>query len=599
MTRTSRATAGTLAGMDESKPQRRRRPVWRGLTLQLLAVVILPLTLLVLLIAFGSYSLHQRDMRSLVGERDQRAVQSAAAALESELHHRAAGISNLAEFADAAPGLSDSELLTISRELTADFDGEIAVLAPDGQVRASDGSADLWNWIARNSARLRLPSSAQPDPAISAVFSEPGTEQSLVVASACSASRQTVVAGAFSPASLATPALAASYPPGSNVTVYLIDPARQVFFVAGGTSTTDLPPNHPAVSEALAGKTGTLYVKSGKSEHVVAFAPVSSTGWAIITEEDWQSVVSPSLQATQMAPLVLVPAFLLALVALWLGVRRIVQPLQRLGSEAAALAWGDFEAIQRPVGGIEEVQHLQMELVEMARKVQAAQEGLHGYIGAITSGQEEERTRLARELHDDTIQAVMALKQRVQLAQKSVKAREGLKVLKELETLSEDTIENRRRLTRTLRPICLEDLGLVTALEMLTRETGQSNSIVVDFKRKGPERRLPRETELALYRITQEALSNAVRHAQARHASVQITFDKGVKLQVEDDGVGFRVPNSPTEFAPSGHFGLLGMRERADLIGARLGVHSEPRHGTRLVVRVGNLVRSNKKENGK
>ncbi len=599
MTRAAKAAPAALREFAEPKPEKRPRPVWRGLTLQLFAVVILPLTLLVLVIAFGSYSLHQQDMRSLVAERDQRAVQSAAAALESELHHRMAGISNLAAFADASPGMPNAELSSVSHEVATDFEGGLAILGPDGEVLSSNGGADLWQWVGRNAAELHLASASRQAPAISTVFTAPGTKQSLVVVSAFSASRQAVIAGAFSPAALAAHALAASYPAGSNVTVYLIDPARQVFFVAGASSTTSLPADHPGVADALAGKTGTRYVKSGQNEHVIAYAPVLPAGWALVTEEAWQSVVSPSLQATQMAPLVLVPAFLLALVALWFGVRRIVQPLQRLESEAAALAWGDFEAIQRPVGGIEEVQHLQMELVEMARKVQAAQEGLHDYIGAITSGQEEERTRLARELHDDTIQAVIALKQRVQLAQKFVKAREGLNVLKELETLAEQTIENLRRLTRALRPIYLEDLGLVTALEMLARETGESNKITVDFKRLGAERRLPRETELALYRITQEALSNVVRHAQAKHASVQIAFEKGVKLQVEDDGVGFHVPNSPTEFAPRGHFGLLGMRERADLIGARLEVHSEPRRGTCLVVRLGNPPHSNKKGNGK
>lgn len=99
-----------------------------------------------------------------------------------------------------------------------------------------------------------------------------------------------------------------------------------------------------------------------------------------------------------------------------------------------------------------------MELTETANKVKAAQEGLHDYIGAITSAQEEERNRLARELHDDTIQAVIALKQHIQLAQKSIKTRAGHKALGELETLAEETIENLRRLTRALRPIYLEDL---------------------------------------------------------------------------------------------------------------------------------------------
>lgn len=220
----------------------------------------------------------------------------------------------------------------------------------------------------------------------------------------------------------------------------------------------------------------------------------------------------------------------------------------------------------------------------MARKVQAAQEGLHDYIGAITSAQEEERMRLARELHDDTIQAVIALKQRVQLAQRSVKEKNTRKSLNELEALAEQTIENLRRLTRALRPIYLEDLGLVTALEMLANETSQANSLQVSFRHSGKERRLSGEVELALYRIAQEALSNVLRHAKAKHASLQIAFEKEIRLEVADDGIGFSVPKSPTDFAPSGHFGLLGIRERADLIGARLEVKSEAGQGTQLII---------------
>jgi signal transduction histidine kinase len=334
----------------------------------------------------------------------------------------------------------------------------------------------------------------------------------------------------------------------------------------------------------LRGETGTRYVKVGDSEHVVAYSPVAPTGWALLTEESWHEVISPSLEMTQMAPLVVVPAFLLALLALWFMARQIVEPLQKLETKAAALAWGDFNAIEEPVGGISEVRHLQMELAEMARKVQAAQEGLHDYIGAITAAQEDERMRLARELHDDTIQAVIALKQRVQLANQSVKTESGQKALRELENLAEETVENLRRITRALRPIYLEDLGLSTALGMLAREISQMENLEVEFMLLGEEHRLPREVELSLYRIAQEALNNVVHHAEAKQAVVSLRFNEDIRLEVRDDGIGFVVPKSPTEFAPSGHFGFLGMRERADLIGARLDVQSESGKGTRLTV---------------
>jgi signal transduction histidine kinase len=573
--------------------KKRISPVWRGFSVQLFAVTVLPLTLFLLVIAFGSVTMHQRDMRSLVGERDERAVQAATAALESELHHRMASISSLATFADATESSTSEQVLARSMDLMSDFDGGLAFLDANGNLTV-DGAEELWNAMIQSGNDIHLASSANPGPVISIPFAVPNSNRTFVIVSAYSPSTEIVTAGAFSPNSLARQTLAASYPADSQATIYLLDASGQILYISGTAHMQSLSADHPGIAEALRGENGTTYVQVGNSEHVIAYSAIPSTGWVLITEENWHAVVSPSLQTTQLAPLVLVPAFILALFALWFGARQIVQPLQRLESKAAALAWGDFETIKEPVGGISEVQHLQQELTEMANRLQAAQEGLHDYIGAITSAQEEERSRLARELHDDTIQAVIALKQRVQLAQKSVKDQTGRQSLKELEDLAERTVENLRRLTRALRPIYLEDLGLVTALEMLARETNQLNQLVVDFQQSGQERRLSREIELALYRIAQEGLNNIIRHAKAKHATLSIRFDKEVSLEVTDDGIGFTVPKSPTDFAHSGHFGLLGIRERADLIGGKLEVHSDPERGTRLSVRLTDTSRKNR-----
>ncbi|MEW6406020.1 MAG: ATP-binding protein [Chloroflexota bacterium] len=566
-----------------------RPSLLRGLTVQLLAITVLPLTLLLLLIAFGSVSLHQQDMRTLVGERDERAVQAAAAALTSELHHRAVNISNLVALAELS---DDTSSIHTTDDLASDFDGGLAYLNVDGQPITSTHPSGLWDWVAQNQISLASSSdtstalSTSLNPVFSSPFIHPASNRPFVVVSQIIPSQGIMVAGAFSPETLAQEILSSSYPDSAHVTIFLLDPSHQVLFSSGPLATEVISPDHPGVSEALRGGSGTTYVSQDGVEHVVAYSPITPTGWALITEEQWEMVTSPSLRLTQMAPLVIVPAFILALVALWFVASRIVQPLQMLESKAAALAWGDFETIKEPVGGISEVQHLQMELTEMSRKVQAAQEGLHDYIGAITSAQEEERNRLARELHDDTIQAVIALKQRVQLAQKSVKDQHGRQSLQELETLAEQTIENLRRLTRALRPIYLEDLGLVTALEMLGREMSQ-NQLTVHFQKQGQERRLSHEVELSLYRIAQEALNNVVKHSKANQADLKIDFDASqVSMEVIDNGTGFDMPKSPTDFAPGGHFGLLGIRERADLIGARLEVESAKGKGTRLTVRL-------------
>jgi signal transduction histidine kinase len=560
-------------------------PGWRGLT-QLFAVTVLPLTLLLLFIAFGGVNMHQQDMRTLVGERDERAVQSAAAALQSELHHRIATITSMAVL--ASEELSFNDIFATTNDLAKDFNGGIAFLNSDGHLIENTGNNDrFWGWVSQKPNSLKIASHSDAEPVFSDPVRDPNSDQIFVIISSYSETRDVIVAGAFSPEALASETLTPTYPAGSHVTIYLLDNSRRLLFVSGVLEQESLDAEHPGVTEALGGKSGVLYVKKDATEHVVAYSPIEAAGWALITEEEWEMVISPSLQLTQMAPLVVVPAFILALIAIWFGAKQIVQPLQKLESKAAALAWGDFEAIKQPVGGILEVQHLQRELAEMSRKVQAAQEGLHDYIGAITSAQEEERTRLARELHDDTIQAVIALKQRVQLAKKLVKDQNGRQSLKELETLAEQTVENLRRLTRALRPIYLEDLGLVTALEMLAREISQNNHLAVDFQKTGSERRLAREVELSLYRIAQEALTNVVKHSKATHADLSIGFDNSeISLVVTDNGNGFIAPNSPTEFAPNGHFGLLGIHERADLIGARLEIESALGKGTRLNVRL-------------
>ncbi|HSK87320.1 MAG TPA: histidine kinase [Anaerolineales bacterium] len=573
-----------------------RLPLLRGLTVQILAITVLPLTLLLLIIAFGSYSLHQRDMRALVSERDERAVQSATAALEAELHHRMSSISSLAAFTDSSGSPGFEKVLNNSDDLATDFDGGIVLIHSDGTLSTTPEQAGLWAAAVQDKSELGFASTSDPGPVMSAPFTDPTSKRTFGIISAYSPSSATIIAGAFSPESLARQTLSALYPAGSQVRIYLLDASHQVLFASDAASGRALDLDHPGVAEALRGESGTQYVQVGNSEHVVAYGPISLTDWTLITEEDWHAVVSPSLEVTQMAPLVVVPAFMLVLLALWFGVRQIVQPLQRLESKAAALAWGDFETIKESVGGISEVQHLQMELMDMAQKVQLAQEGLHDFIGAITAAQEEERMRLARELHDDTIQAVIALKQRVQLVQKSVKDQNGRQSLNELENLAEQTIENLRRLTRALRPIYLEDLGLVTALEMLARETSQADQLQVEFHQSGQERRLPHEVELALYRIAQEALNNVLHHARAKRAVLSIVFDQEIKLEVTDDGVGFVVPKSPTELAPGGHFGLLGMRERADLIGARLEVQSEAGRGTHLSIQLTNPAHSSPKE---
>ncbi len=150
--------------------------------------------------------------------------------------------------------------------------------------------------------------------------------------------------------------------------------------------------------------------------------------------------------------------------------------------------------------------------------------------------------------------------------------------LVDLKEMITETLNSVRRFVRDLRPTYLENLGLIPALEMLTRGSNAS------FKVVGEEKRLDPERELALFRITQEALRNIAKHAHATQVAVTLAFDTDeATATVEDNGIGFDAPEVPSAYAQAGHFGLMGMQERAQLFGGHVYVKSERGRGTKVV----------------
>ena len=558
---------------------------WRSFSLQLFLFVVLPLTALLLAIAFGGLGLHQQAMRTMVGERDERATRAAATAISEQLKHRASAIRSLA--LQTAVSTNPQHTLNDADFILPDFDGGIALFDRQGNILAASEQAQPW------ATRIQeiLPPDSFTSTLNEAQFLPLNTheyannELLLVVANA---DEGHLAIGAFSPEALARRALMDIVGSDEKALAFVVSPEGQIIFQSGSLPLADQAVNqHPGIADALRGESGTTYLSVNGDEHVIAYSPIAPVNWALVIEEPWREVADPLLRATELAPLVLVPVVVITLFALWFGVRQIVQPLQSLEQKATELGWGRFEAIEEPVGGINEIQHLQSELIHMAHKVKLAQQSLRGYLGAVTTGQEEERRRLARDLHDDTLQSLIALNQRVQMAQLTTQKPAYAAQLQEMQAMIDQTIANLRRLTRDLRPIYLEDLGLIPALDMLARDSSTSLGIPVTFQTTGKERRLNPSEELALYRMGQEALSNIARHAHASCAEVTLNFAREeIILVVYDDGVGFEVPESPAEMATTGHFGLLGIQERAELIGAHLGLESESGMGTVLTIRL-------------
>jgi signal transduction histidine kinase len=203
----------------------------------------------------------------------------------------------------------------------------------------------------------------------------------------------------------------------------------------------------------------------------------------------------------------------------------------------------------------------------------------------VISAQEDERKRIARELHDDTSQALTSLVV-------GLKVLEGLRdpsqvraQVAELRDLATGTLDSVHRLALELRPSVLDDLGLVTAVQRHLAAQSRKNGLDVDFHTSGLDGvRLPAETETALYRIIQEALANVIRHSQASTASVVLERRReSLVAIVEDDGHGF---DADLLLGSEHSLGLHGMRERSFLVGGKLTIESSPGGGTSVFVQV-------------
>ena len=200
----------------------------------------------------------------------------------------------------------------------------------------------------------------------------------------------------------------------------------------------------------------------------------------------------------------------------------------------------------------------------------------------VVAAQELERGRLARELHDETGQALTSILLGLRAVEAAGSLDDAKQATEALRVLVVTTLQDVRRLAVELRPKALDDFGLVPALERLTTTFSEQTGLVVDLEAALGEERLPKDVETALFRITQEALTNVVKHAQARNVSVVLTRrGSSVSAVIEDDGRGL-----DTEAEDGPGVGLVGMRERIALLNGRMAIESGEGGGTTIAVEV-------------
>jgi two-component system sensor histidine kinase DegS len=208
----------------------------------------------------------------------------------------------------------------------------------------------------------------------------------------------------------------------------------------------------------------------------------------------------------------------------------------------------------------------------------------------IILAQEDERKRIAREIHDGPAQSLANLVLRTEIAERLLDKNDLELVRSELVDLKSQIrfgLEEIRKIIFNLRPMALDDLGLVPTLRIFVKDVEEKTRIRAVFETMGKDMRLPGAMEAALFRLVQEGYNNALKHAQPTFVSLEMTFqDETVQLVIADNGVGFQLNVVESRSKTHTHFGLIGMRERVELLQGKMDIESVVGQGTKIKIDV-------------
>jgi signal transduction histidine kinase len=259
-----------------------------------------------------------------------------------------------------------------------------------------------------------------------------------------------------------------------------------------------------------------------------------------------------------------------------------LEPLRLLKRTADRVQEGDLDA-RVPMSPLADVEMRRLTLATnaMLDRLLEYRSRLREVAARALNAAEEERRRISLELHDDASQRLAAILMRLRLARSVTDGAAKDAVLEEVRRELAETADGLRRYAQGLRPPALDELGLAAAIESHVRHLSEAVSIPVEVQIEGVGRLEAHEAELALYRIVQEAITNALRHSRARRIRVRLErCDGTVVATVEDDGVGFDTARLLTSPHGERGLGLFGMRERAEYVGGRVDVRSTLGRGT-------------------
>lgn len=554
------------------------------------------LTSLVLILTAGvTYLAYRGISQSLAETRNQELASLSAERLSENIQSFALSLRVLAdqdEMQSGEPTLQE-QALTRGRSLIADFtnhDGGIIILDANGFVSVTEPlRPDL---IGQDFSPESYFQNALNQPNSAFLFSdivqEPGTGENMIVIAAPIVNAgdefMGLIAGRFYLDFQQLGREIQKWKIGEAGVTYLVDRNGRIIYHPAASLIGGNFSDRAAVQQLKGGSLAGAVTTQEQPRTIEGYAVVDVTGWGLVIVEPWTQAVQPAQKAFGPIAIALLVGLVTVATLVSIGVQQVIDPIQTLVTETRQVSAGDYDARVEELSRLKEIRELGMAFNEMVEQIRKYRAGISQYVADITRSQEEERKRIARELHDDTVQSLIAIGQRIELIKETLDdPADARSRLSEVRTMVTGAIASVRQFSRDLRPLTLEDLGLLPAMQFLVNQLAQSEGIDVEFEVQGEAEGLPPDMEVAIYRIVQETLNNIRKHADASEARVSLRFTKKqIILNIQDNGRGFEVPEAITDFASKGSFGVMGLHERAQLFGGKVVVQSRLQEGTTI-----------------
>jgi signal transduction histidine kinase len=390
-----------------------------------------------------------------------------------------------------------------------------------------------------------------------------------------------------------------------DATAFLVDDGGDIIAQADGSVINDETWSAETIGHLISlRQPGTAIDRDHGPSHVEAYHPLYTIAAGVVVEErhDRALAIPQTLQRNMVW--IGIGGVLVASVGAWLHGRGVVRPIRALTSASAKIAAGSLDEPIEPTRE-DEVGQLALSFETMRQRLKESLEErrrweeqlearvrertheVQSLLGKVISAQEEERMRIAREMHDESAQGLVALLAGIQTAEADLPSSPGKAkaTLAGLRPLAKQALEEMRKNILELRPSALDDLGLAPATRWYAESRLHPAGITLHWDTNGALGNTSEPTAIAIFRITQEAINNVVKHAEASQVWMRLEVsDETLAVEVRDDGRGYDVEEMRPSATDTRGLGILGMRERASLVGGVMEIDSRPGEGTTVRV---------------